>query len=53
MYLEGGEQPLKLFWVLCVVWQDGIAERRGVGQVLEEALEDAVGQPEVKNVLLG
>ena len=39
MYLEGGEQPLKLFWVLCVVWQDGIAERRGVGQVLEEALE--------------
>lgn len=53
MYLEGGEQPLKLFWVLCVVWQDGIAERRGVGQVLEEALEDAVGKPEVKSVLLG
>ena len=53
MYLGGGEQPLKLFWVLCVVWQDGIAERRGVGQVLEEALEDAVGKPEVKSVLLG
>jgi hypothetical protein len=53
MYCEGGEQPMKLFWVLCVVWQDGIAERRGVGQVLEGALDDAVGQPEVKNVLLG
>lgn len=53
MFFEGGEQPMKLFWVLCVVWQDGIAERRGVGQVLEEALEDAVGRPEVKSVLLG
>jgi hypothetical protein len=53
MYSKGGEQPMKLFWVLCIVWQDGIAERRGVGQVLEGALEDALGQPEVKSVLLG
>jgi hypothetical protein len=53
MYCEGGEQSMKFFWVLCVVWQDGIAERRGVGQILEGALEDAVGQAEVKSVLLG
>jgi hypothetical protein len=53
MYSKGGEQPMKLFWVLCVVWKDGVAKRRGVGQVLEEALEDAVGQPEVRSVLLG
>jgi hypothetical protein len=43
-----------LFWVLVVVWQDGIAERRGVGQVLVSALETAVEPgPEVKFVLLG
>jgi hypothetical protein len=53
MYSKGGEQPMKLFWVLWVVWKDGVAKRRGVGQVLEEALEDAVGQPEVRSVLLG
>ena len=44
---------MKLFWELCVVWQGGIAERRGVGQVLEGALEDAVGNPKVKCVFLG
>jgi hypothetical protein len=43
-----------LFWVLVVVWQDGIAERRGVGQVLASVLETAVNPgPEVKFVLLG
>jgi hypothetical protein len=37
-----------------VTWVDGIAERRGVGQILESALEDAVDQkPCVKRVLLG
>lgn len=44
----------ELFWVMYVVWQDGIAERKGVGQILESALENAVdGKPTVKNVLLG
>ena len=43
-----------LLWVLVVVWKDGIAERRGVGQVLASALEAAVEPaPEVKQVLLG
>lgn len=43
-----------LFWVLAVVWRDGIAERRGVGQVLASALEtDVEPRPEVKMVLLG
>ena len=45
---------MKLFWVLYVVWKEGIAERRGVGQILQEALEDAVEPaPRVKSVLLG
>lgn len=42
----------ELFWVLCVEWHEGIARRKGVGQVLESALEDS-GAVEVKNVLLG
>ena len=46
--------PWDLFWVLVIVWQDGIAERRGVGQVLASAFETAVDPgPEVKLVLLG
>lgn len=48
------EQPWKLFWILHVVWKDGIAERRGVGQVLNSALETAIEpKPETKLVLLG
>jgi hypothetical protein len=48
------EKPWKLFWVLYVIWEDGIAERRGVGQVLCEALDVAVEpKPQVKLVLLG
>ncbi|KAF2629382.1 HET-domain-containing protein [Macroventuria anomochaeta] len=54
MYHERDEQPMKLFWVMYVVWQDGIAERRGIGQILELALENAVGEkPTTKSVLLG
>lgn len=48
------EQPWKLFWIVHVVWKDGIAERRGVGQVVSSALETAVEpKPEVRSVLLG
>jgi len=39
--------------VLYVVWKGGIAERRGVGQVLGEVLELTDDRPEVKLVLLG
>jgi hypothetical protein len=46
-------QPWDLLWVLYAVWRDGIAERRGVGQILVSALEDAAKAPEVKLVLLG
>jgi hypothetical protein len=41
-----------LFWILHVVWENGIAQRRGVGQVLESSLESASSR-EVKTVLLG
>lgn len=45
---------MKLFWVMYVIWIDGVAERRGIGQILESTLEDAVDQkPCVKRVLLG
>ena len=48
------EQPWNLFWILYVVWKDGIAERRGVGQVMSSALETAVNpKPEIKLILLG
>ena len=47
-------QPWDLFWVLAVVWQEGIAERRGIGQVLVSALERSLEPgPEIKAVLLG
>lgn len=41
-----------LFWILHVAWKDGIAERRGIGQVLTSVLENA-SECEVKTVLLG
>ncbi|KAF1846033.1 HET-domain-containing protein [Cucurbitaria berberidis CBS 394.84] len=47
-------KPMKLFWVLHVIWKDGIAERRGVGQILQSALEDAFEPaPCVKPIFLG
>lgn len=45
-----------LLWVLHVVpsTREGIVERRGVGQIVVQALEEAAGAgPEVKTVLLG
>ena len=42
-----------LFWVLQVVWVDGIAYRRGVGQIAAEAFRSAGAGPEVKTVMLG
>lgn len=45
-----------LLWVLHVVpsTREGIVERRGVGQIMVQALEEAAGAgPEVKTVLLG
>ncbi|KAF2022166.1 HET-domain-containing protein [Aaosphaeria arxii CBS 175.79] len=48
------QRPWTLFWVLYVVWKDGIAERRGVGQILKSAFETRVEPlPAVKHVLLG
>ncbi|OBT65892.1 hypothetical protein VE03_05466 [Pseudogymnoascus sp. 23342-1-I1] len=46
-------QPWDLLWVMHVEWREGVAERRGVGQVFVGALEEAVGRPEVKMVDLG
>ncbi|KFZ08461.1 hypothetical protein V502_09339 [Pseudogymnoascus sp. VKM F-4520 (FW-2644)] len=46
-------QPWDLLWVMHVERRDGISERRGIGQMLVGALEDAVGAPEVKLVILG
>ncbi|KAH7322707.1 heterokaryon incompatibility protein-domain-containing protein [Stachybotrys elegans] len=46
--------PWNLLWVLHIEWIDGIAERRGVGQVLTAALEGAVDpKPAKKIVLMG
>lgn len=43
-----------LFWVLHVVWKNGVAERRGLGQVLTLALENSCSPlPAIKSVLLG
>lgn len=43
-----------LFWVLQISWKDGIAERKGVGQVLSSALETSVdSKPKIKTILLG
>lgn len=44
----------KFFCVIYVVWQDGIAERRGIEQTLESVLKNPVGEkPCIKHVLLG
>lgn len=46
--------PWKLLWVLHIVWIDGIAERRGVGQILEQSLHVAVEPlPILKLIHLG
>jgi hypothetical protein len=53
-YETAGSAPMKLFWVMYVIWREGVAERRGIGQILEDALEDAVGESAgVRTVLLG
>ena len=45
------EDKWQLLWVMYMVWKDGIAERRGIGQILETALEGAVGgNPCIKHV---
>ncbi|KAL9114719.1 MAG: hypothetical protein Q9227_001397 [Pyrenula ochraceoflavens] len=47
-------QRLESFWGLCIVWNRGIAERRGSVQVLPSALENACEPgPEIKTILLG
>ena len=43
----------RLLWVLAIMGEDGVAERRGVGQVYEEALGDGVELPVFKTILLG
>lgn len=56
---EGDVGGRPLLWVLHVVasgTREGVVERRGVGQVLVEALEETAGgggRPEIKTVLLG
>ena len=48
------EKPWSLYWALHIVWKDGIAERRGVCQIFQSTLEEAVEpKPEVKLILLG
>ena len=52
--MDVAEHNSKLLWVMHVVWIDNVAERCGVGQILESALVDAVGEKAaVKEVLLG
>ncbi|CAH0047029.1 unnamed protein product [Clonostachys solani] len=46
--------PWDLLWVMSITWVDGIAERRGIGQVLTQSLADSIEPgPEVKEILLG
>ncbi|KAF2854813.1 HET-domain-containing protein [Plenodomus tracheiphilus IPT5] len=46
--------PWELLWCLYIVWEDGIAERRGVAQIQQAALETVIEpKPCVKTVLLG
>lgn len=53
----GGSPPVleeDLLWVMFVEWTCGIAERRGIGQILVSALMDAVAPgPKLQVVLLG
>lgn len=54
--LGGGTLLLEedLLWVMYVEWTDGIAERRGIGQILVSALVNAVAPgPKLQVVLLG
>jgi hypothetical protein len=50
----GGDRPWDLFWALYIVWIDGIAERRGVAQILSTAVGASCAPgPEIKDILLG
>lgn len=56
LQVEGAttDQPWELFWCLYVVWSNGIAERRGVAQIMQSSLREAAEpRPSVKSVLLG
>lgn len=46
-------EPWDLLWVLQIIWIDGIAERRGVGQILASSLNHALQPaPKLKKILL-
>ncbi|KAB5578250.1 heterokaryon incompatibility protein-domain-containing protein [Coniochaeta sp. 2T2.1] len=50
----GDDEPLELFWALYIVWEEGIAERRGVAQLLATAVGQSLGPgPEIKEIHLG
>jgi hypothetical protein len=46
-------EPFDLYWVMLIKWKGGIAERKGLGQIYQYALNDAISTPEWKQIVLG
>lgn len=48
------KKDLELFWVMLLTWDDGVAERRGIGRVLRSAVENSFPPgPQWREIVLG
>jgi hypothetical protein len=48
------EQEWRLYWVLLLTWNDGVAERRGIGQILQSSIETSFPPgPQWREIVLG
>jgi hypothetical protein len=44
----------RLYWVMLLTWNDGVAERRGLGQILQSAVEKSFPPgPQWKEIVMG
>jgi len=51
---KGSQDPWSLYWVMLIVIVDGVAERRGLGQIYQKSLVGSVGPgPHWKEIILG
>jgi hypothetical protein len=51
---QGSEQEWRLYWVMLIIWDKGVAERRGLGQILQSSIKKSFQPgPQWKEIVLG
>ncbi len=51
---QDSEQDWKLYWILLLTWCEGIAERRGLGQILQSSVRKSLPPgPQWREIVLG